>query len=88
MNLSRGLVAIGLAAGFALAGASAAEPAAAQDACHPAYISACLPFYDYDALNCEDIGWAVIQLADPNWDPYNLDALYVAGNGWTCDGIG
>jgi hypothetical protein len=39
-------------------------------------------------LNCEDIGWQVVQVWDVNNDPYGLDVLYGLGNGWTCDGIG
>lgn len=75
--------------GLAIAGASVASgqaPAAAQS-CHPAY-GGCLPYYEGDALNCADIGYQAVEVWDPTWDPYNLDAISVAGNGWTCDGIG
>ncbi|MFT4038133.1 MAG: hypothetical protein QM692_08150 [Thermomicrobiales bacterium] len=67
-------------------GASPTAEVAAQS-CHPAY-GGCLPYYEWDALNCADIGYQVVQVWDVNWDPYNLDALYRPGNGWTCDGIG
>jgi hypothetical protein len=67
-------------------GMLATQPASAQS-CHPAY-GGCLPYYEWDALNCADIGYQVVQVWDVNWDPYNLDALYRPGNGWTCDGIG
>jgi len=41
----------------------------------------------YD-LDCAEIGYAVLQVWDVNDDPYDLDALGIPGNGWTCDGIG
>lgn len=75
---------------LAIAGASVVAgmtPAAAQAECHPAY-GGCLPYYEGDALNCADIGDQAVEVWDPNIDPYNLDAINVAGNGWTCDGIG
>lgn len=74
---------------FAITGAGVVAgmaPAEAQS-CHPAY-GGCLPYYDGDAMNCDDIGNQVVQVYDPAWDPYNLDVLYGVGNGWTCDGIG
>jgi hypothetical protein len=61
------------------------DQAAAQGECHPAY-GGCLPIV-YD-LDCAEIGWAVVQVYDPYNDPYGLDVLYGAGNGWTCDGVG
>lgn len=66
--------------------ASGLAPASAQS-CHPAY-GGCLPYYDGNALNCADIGEQVVEVWDPYNDLYNLDAINVAGNGWTCDGIG
>ena len=86
MNVPAVRVALGCVFGVAALGAGSA-PVSAQTGCHPAY-SGCLPYYEYDALNCEDIGWGVYQVYDVNWDPYNLDTLYGPGNGWTCDGIG
>lgn len=78
-----------LALAFALGSAAfggglvAATPAVAQS-CHPAY-GGCLPWYEGDALNCADIGYAVVEVWDVYNDPYNLDTLYGPGNGLTCD---
>ena len=76
------------ALGGALLGLGVSTPAeVSAQSCHPAY-GGCLPYYEWDALNCADIGYQVVQVWDPAWDPYNLDTLYGMGNGWTCDGIG
>lgn len=74
-----------LAGALAGVGLASEQPAAAQGECHPAY-GGCLPVV-YD-LDCAEIGWAVVQVYDPYNDPYGLDVLYGAGNGWTCDGVG
>lgn len=76
-----GLTVVAALGGMGIGGGSAQ----AQDACHPAY-SGCLPIVD--ELNCDDIGYAVVQVWDVSNDPYGLDVLYGPGNGWTCDGIG
>jgi hypothetical protein len=85
-------MALGLVAGMAVPALAAADTASAQTyGCNAAYAPAadgsCIPDAGYD-LNCEDIGWGVYQLYDVNNDPYGLDVLYGAGNGWTCDGVG
>ena len=52
---------------------------------HPAY-GPCLPIV-YD-LDCADIIWTLVQVYDVYNDPYDLDAVGIPGNGWTCDGTG
>jgi hypothetical protein len=85
MRVKRGLVAVigTLALGLAAFAPGTAEVAAQE--CHPAY-GPCLQITT--DLNCEDIGWAVVQVYDVYNDPYGLDVLYGPGNGWTCDGVG
>jgi hypothetical protein len=41
----------------------------------------------YD-LDCAKRGYAVVEDWDVYDDPYNLDAVGIPGNGWTCNGIG
>jgi hypothetical protein len=79
-------VAIACVLGGALMGGVAvgAPAVSAAQQCHPAY-GGCLPWYEGDALNCADIGYAVVEVWDVYNDPYNLDTLYGPGNGWTCD---
>lgn len=74
--LGGALVGVGLAGGHSVS---------AQGECHPAY-GGCLPV-TYD-LDCDEIGWAVVQVYDPYNDPYGLDVYNGVGNGWTCDGVG
>lgn len=84
MRLRRGVVALVL--GIATVGVGGASPGlvSAQE-CHYAY-GGCLPIV-YD-LDCEEIGYAVLQVWNVYDDPYDLDAIGRPGNGWTCDGIG
>jgi hypothetical protein len=85
MRAKRGLVAVVGTLTLGLAAlVSGANVASAQE-CHYAYLG-CLPVV-YD-LDCEEIGWVVIQLANVYDDPYDLDVVGGPGNGWTCDGIG
>lgn len=78
-------VVLGAFIGLGLVGGSAAiAPATSAQGCHPAY-GGCLPWYEGDALNCADIGYAVVEVWDVYNDPYNLDTLYGPGNGLTCD---
>jgi hypothetical protein len=42
---------------------------------------------DYN-LDRADIIWTLVQVYDVYNDSYDLDAVSVPGNGWTCDGIG
>jgi hypothetical protein len=84
-----GFVCESLPAGAAAPADSNAMGLVSQDPavqeCHYAY-GGCLPYAD--DLNCEDIGWAVLQVYNVDDDPYGLDVLYGAGNGWTCDDVG
>jgi hypothetical protein len=85
MRVKRGLVAV---VGTLTLGLTAFTPGTADVAaqgCHPAYLSCLAVVYDID---CEEIGWAVIQLANVYDDPYDLDVVGGPGNGWTCDGVG
>jgi hypothetical protein len=84
VRLTRGLVAVGMGAIVSLAGAAGASETSAQE-CHYAY-GGCLPVV-YD-LDCAEIGYAVVEVWNVYDDPYDLDAVGIPGNGWTCDGIG
>src|SRR5689334_13475765 len=93
MRAQRGVMALGFVAGLTLTALTGGGTSSAQTySCNAAYApnpsdGSCIPDVPYD-LNCDDIGWAVYQLYDVNWDPYGLDVWDGAGNGWTCDGIG
>jgi hypothetical protein len=41
----------------------------------------------YD-LDCADIIRTLVQVYDVYNDPYDLDAVGIPSNGWTCDGLG
>jgi hypothetical protein len=77
------LAALGAVVATGAFAAAAPAPATAQS-CHPAY-GGCLPWYEGDALNCADIGYAVVEVWDVYNDPYRLDTWDGPGNGLTCD---
>jgi hypothetical protein len=86
MNGGARRFACGVALGLAMtSGGAVITPQVNAQECHYAY-GGCLPYVD--DFNCEDIGWAVVEVWDVNDDPYGLDVLYGPGNGYTCDGIG
>jgi hypothetical protein len=83
MRVKRGLVAVigTLALGLAAFAPGTAEVAAQE--CHPDYVE-CVPYYEGDALNCEDVGHTVT-LYDPNYDAYGLDGWNYVDDGFGCE---
>ena len=83
MRVKRGLVAVAGTLTLGLAAfAPGANVASAQD-CHPHYVE-CLPWYEGDALNCEDVGHTVT-LYDPVNDAYGLDGWNYVDDGFGCE---